>query len=76
MLEELGSRLACLVRVFKAILDDKSLVLLMQYTLLVGNYLNGSGFRGNASGFKFGKNFFVFFYKNRYFVEDVGHENE
>ena len=33
-------------------MSDDSIKILMTYTLYIGNYMNGTGFRGGAFGFK------------------------
>jgi hypothetical protein len=52
MISELEHRIKALLTTFKDIKSDKRIKIMLEYALAAGNYLNGSGFRGGASGFK------------------------
>ncbi|KAI8905177.1 formin homology 2 domain-containing protein [Gorgonomyces haynaldii] len=51
-IKELENDTNCVVTAISEIMTSKTLVQVLQTVLVIGNYLNGSTFRGNAFGFK------------------------
>ena len=52
MISELSGSIKHLNNTFSYILSDNKFKVLLEYLLAAGNYLNGTGFRGGAIGFK------------------------
>lgn len=52
MISELNLSIQSLKNTFSSILRDDKIKIILEYSLAAGNYLNGTGFRGGASGFK------------------------
>jgi hypothetical protein len=52
MISELEHCIEALLTTFKSVKSDKRIKIMLEYALAAGNYLNGTGFSGGASGFK------------------------